>query len=101
MGLRLDLQFILEAVLGSTNVYFQPPASTTLIYPCIVYKRSGIKSQFGDNIPYFLSKEYTLTVIYKDADSDLIDRVALLPKCKLDQTFTTDNLYHAIFTIIY
>lgn len=101
MGLRLDLQTLLEAVLGSDKVYFQPPASTTLTYPCIVYKRSGIKSLFGDNIPYFLAKEYTLTVIYKDPDSDLMDKVAKLPKCKLDRTFTSDNLYHAVFTINY
>lgn len=101
MGLRLDLQTKLEAVLGTNKVYFQPPASIILTYPCIVYKRSGIKSQFGDNIPYSMSKEYTLTVIYKDPDSDLVDKVAQLPKCKLDRTFTSDNLYHAIFTIFF
>lgn len=99
MAPRLELQSKLEAVLGTDKVYFQPPASVTLTYPCIVYKRSGIKSLFGDNIPYFLSKEYTLTVIYKDPDSDLVDKVAQLPKCKLDRTFTSDNLYHAVFTI--
>lgn len=105
MGQRVDLQALLQAVIGvvpgKTNVHFQPPASTTLTYPCIVYKRSGIKSLFGDNIPYFLAKEYTLTVIYQDPDSDLMDKIALLPKCKLDRTFTLDNLYHAVFTISY
>lgn len=99
MAPRLELQTRLEAVLGTNKVYFQPPASLTLTYPCIVYKRSGIKSLFGDNIPYSLSNEYTLTVIYKDPDSDLVDKVAKLPKCKLDRTFTNDNLYHAVFTI--
>lgn len=101
MAPRLELQTKLEAVLGTNKVYFQPPASLTLTYPCIVYKRSGIKSLFGDNIPYFLEKEYTLTVIYKDPDSDLMDKVAQLPKCKLDRTFTNDNLYHAVFTIYF
>lgn len=102
MGLRLDLQSILQAIIGGTNnVYFQPPASTTLTYPCIIYKRSDIISQFGDNIPYFLEKEYTLTVIYKDPDSDLPDKIARLPKCKLNQMFSVDNLYHSVFTISY
>ena len=101
MAPRLELQTKLEAVLGTNKVYFQPPASLTLTYPCIVYKRSGIKSLFGDNIPYSLSNEYTLTVIYKDPDSDLVDKVAQLPKCKLDRTFTNDNLYHAVFTIYF
>lgn len=99
MAPRLELQTKLEAVLGTDKVYFQPPASLTLTYPCIVYKRSGIKSLFGDNIPYSLSNEYMLTVIYKDPDSDLVDKVAKLPKCKLDRTYTSDNLYHAVFTI--
>lgn len=105
MGQRLDLQAILQAVIGvvdgTINVHFQPPASTTLTYPCIIYKRSGIKSLFGDNIPYFLQKEYILTVIYQDPDSDIVDKIALLPKCKVDRMFTLDNLYHAIFTISY
>lgn len=101
MAPRLELQTKLEAVLGTDKVYFQPPASLTLTYPCIVYKRSGIKSQFGDNIPYSLSNEYTLTVIYKDPDSDLVDKVSKLPKCKLDRTYTNDNLYHALFTIYF
>lgn len=99
MAPRLELQTKLEAVLGTDKVYFQPPASVTLAYPCIVYKRSGIKSLFGDNIPYSLTKEYTLTLIYKDPDTDLVDKIAQLPKCKLDRTFTSDNLYHAVFTI--
>lgn len=103
MGLRLDLQAMLQDLIGEIpgkkNVHFQPPPSTSLTYPCIVYKRSGIRSQFGDNIPYSLSNEYTLTVIYQDPDSDLMDKIARLPKCKLDRTFTNDNLYHAVFTI--
>lgn len=99
MATRLDLQTQLEAVLGSDKVYFQPPASVVLTYPCIVYKRSGIKSRFGDNVPYFLSKEYKLTVIYRDPDSDLPDKLSRLPKCRLDNVFTSDNLYHGVFTI--
>lgn len=103
MGQRLELQTLLEDLIGQipgkTNVHFQPPPSTSLTYPCLVYKRSGITSRFGDNIPYFLEKEYILTVIYQDPDSDLMDKVARLPKCKLDRTFTNDNLYHAVFTI--
>lgn len=100
MGLRLDLQAILQNIIGgSNNVHFQPPASTNLTYPCIIYRRNDIQSQFGDNIPYLLSKEYILTVIYKDPDSDLPDKIAKLPKCKSDQMFPVDNLYHAIFKI--
>ena len=36
---RLELQDLLETVLGSQYVYFQPPATLRMRYPCIVYAR--------------------------------------------------------------
>ena len=41
MASRLNLQDKLEEVLGSKQVYFQPPESLKLKYPCIVYSRSN------------------------------------------------------------
>ena len=37
MASRLELQTKLEELMDSRNVYFQPPTSTTISYPCIVY----------------------------------------------------------------
>ena len=37
MAQRLILQSALEAILGSRNVYFQPPSGFQMQYPCIVY----------------------------------------------------------------
>jgi len=33
MGTRLELQNLLENILGSRNVYFQPPENLKLNYP--------------------------------------------------------------------
>lgn len=101
MGLRTELQTLLESLLGSDKVYFQPPSGHTLSYPCIVYTRSNIRAKFADDIPYKLQKEYTITVIYQDPDSVIPDKISKLPRCVFDRQFKTDNLNHDVFNILY
>jgi len=101
MASRLNLQTLLETLLGSENVYFQPPPSFQMEYPCIVYNRSNIRSQHGDNIPYKLVKEYTITVIDANPDSEIPDKVAALPRCSFDRPFKSDNLNHDVFNILF
>ena len=52
MPSRLNLQTTLETILGSRNVYFQPPESVKLKYPAIVYSRNDIMNQFADDGVY-------------------------------------------------
>lgn len=101
MGTRLDLQAILETVLGTANVYFQPPPSFKMVYPCIVYERSRATTEFADNNPYFREKKYKLTLIDTDPDSLIPDRIARLSKCIFDTHYTSDGLNHDVFTISY
>lgn len=98
---RLKLQAILEEKLGSSNVYFQPPASVRMKYPAIVYSRSDIDNRFADNSPYSQEKAYTVTVIDKDPDSKIVDRIASLPKCMYDRNYRVENLNHDVFTLFY
>lgn len=101
MGQRLDLQTLLETLLGSENVYFQPPPNVTMSYPCIVYNRSNIRSTHGDNLPYKLDHQYTITVIDANPDSLIPGKVALLPQCSYDRGFKSDNLNHDVFNILF
>lgn len=101
MGDRLDLQTILESILGSTNVYFQPPPSKEILYPCIVYERSNINTEFANNYPYKHIKQYTVTVIDKNPDSLIPDKISLLQGCIFDRHFTVDNLNHDIFSLYF
>lgn len=98
---RLELQAILEELLGSTNVYFQPPANIRMAYPAIVYSKSDIDNRFADNSPYSQEKAYTVTVIDKDPDSEIVDRLAQLPKCMYDRNYKSENLNHDVFTLFY
>lgn len=99
--LRTYLQTLLEDTLGSRNVYFQPPESLKLKYPAIVYKLSNINTLFANNDPYLRDKVYQVTLIDFNPDSEIAEKIATLPMCKFNTSFTADNLNHFIFTITF
>lgn len=84
---------------AARHVYFQPPEGFRMAYPCIVYERKGIDSRHADNEPYLTQKRYQVTVIDKSPDSLIPDKVAMLPKCRHEQYFASDNLHHDVFTL--
>ena len=99
MAPRTELQTLLEGVLGSTNVYFQPPATLMMSYPCIVYSRDGARPKFADNKPYLNMKRYQVTVIDRNPDSLVPDRVAELPLSSFDRHYVSSGLNHDVFTL--
>lgn len=101
MGQRLQLQSLLESVLGSGQVYFQPPANVHMNYPCIVYKRDNARTEFAGNTPYRYTKRYQVIYIGQDPDSEVPDRIAELPMCIFDRHYAVDNLNHDVFSIFY
>lgn len=101
MGTRIQLQSLLEALLVSRNVYFQPPPSVKMKYPCVVYSLSDIDTKFADNNPYSNSRRYQLTAIDPNPDSIIPDKLAWLPMCIFDRSYTSDNLNHYVFNIYF
>lgn len=101
MSRRTDLQVILETLIGSTNVYFQPPETIKMVYPCIVYEHYSGRTFFADNKPYTHSKCYQITVIDKNPDSVILDAVVMLPMCMFNRHFAVDNLNHDIYILYY
>lgn len=101
MGLRTSLQSILEDLLDSTNVYFQPPNNVQMEYPCIVFKRDTADTEFAGNNPYRYTKRYQVTVIARDPDSGIPDKVAGLPTCVHNRFFTANNLNHDVFVLYF
>lgn len=98
---RLELQALLEELLGSRNVYFQPPASVRMQYPAIVYSRSQIEDEFANNLVYKRAVAYEITVIDKNPDSEIVEKVSFLPLCKHNRHYTADTLNHDVFTLYY
>lgn len=98
---REALQALFEELLGSRNVYYQPPESVKLNYPCIVYERSGIRTESANNKAYLKHNRYTVTYIDEDPDSEIPDKLLELGYCKLDTHFEADNLNHDVFTLYF
>jgi hypothetical protein len=98
---RLELQALLEGVLGSRNVYFQPPSNVQMNYPCIVYAHDQAKTEFAGNHPYSRTKRYQVTVIDRNPDTLIPDDVAQLPLSNLNRVFTADNLHHYVFNLYF
>lgn len=96
-----ELQSFLESLLGSRNVYYNPPASLRMRYPAIVYSRSKIENQFASDGVYMQSHRYELTVVTDDADAEIIQTVSRLPKCSYNRHFVSDNLHHTVFTLYF
>lgn len=101
MGDRLNLDAIFEELLGSNEVYFQPPASVKMQYPAIVYRRYNIDNAHADDGVYKQSLEYEVIVIDRDPDSEIVMKVSRLPRCRHERHYTADGLNHDAFKLIY
>lgn len=96
---RLELHEVLCNILGSRNVYFQPPATLQMKYPCIVYKAQAMTSEHANNLPYTIYDRYRIIAISKDPDSILPKKLVRLQGVRAAQPYTSDNLHHWPFEI--
>jgi hypothetical protein len=101
MAQRLELQALLETLLGSRNVYFQPPPSVEMKYPCIVYKRDRVNTIYANNLPYRNKTRYQVTVMDRDPDSVIHKRIGQLPLSSYDRFYTADNLNHDVYNLFF
>lgn len=99
MAPRLEFHTLLKTF--TDNVYFQPPSNIKLEYPCIVYSRDFEKTEFADNQPYSREKRYMVTVIAREPDSDIPDKVGSLPKSLFDRHFAADDLNHDVYNVYF
>lgn len=101
MDRRLELQTKLEELLGSRNVYYQPPATIQMSYPAIVYSKELYDIKTANDYIYLKKKRYSLTVIDRRPDNPVIEKLMELPLCGYDRHYTSDNLHHDVLTIYY
>jgi hypothetical protein len=99
MAPRLDLHDLLLEI--TDHVYFQPPSNIKLQFPCIVYQREGGKSEYADNRPLWHTKRYQVTVIDRDPDTDLPDKVVELPMSEFSRAFMADDLNHYVINLYF
>ena len=101
MDRRAELGKIFREILGNGNVYFQPPSNTQMRYPAIRYERSEMAVKHADNGTYNRRIRYTVTVIDSNPDSEIVNRVSMLPYFYFDRHYAQDNLNHDVFEIYF
>lgn len=96
---RMKLDEILREI--CPNVYFNPPESIKMVYPCIIYKRSVGNTRYADNSAYVFKINYQITILDKDPDSKLIKPVSSIPGCRYDRHYKADKINHDVFDIYF
>lgn len=96
---RIALHNQLVQILGSDNVYFQPPESLKMTYPAIVYERYDLPVLNADNEKYLRSAKYRVTVIDQSPDSSVVDELSKLKFAKFNRHFATNGLNHDVFLV--
>lgn len=98
---RYDLHEILVEILGSRNVYYQPPATVKMQYPCIVYGLDDLTVRHANDGLYSRKTRYQVTAMYKDPDSDLPHQIASIPYASFDTQFVSDGLIHSVLSLYF
>lgn len=102
MASRLKLHEELCELLGSRNVYFQPPESVKMMYDAIRYELSDKDIKRANNRVYRKTDEYSGVVITRDPDTTLPDAILEhFEMCSLGRPYVADNLNHYPFTLYY
>lgn len=101
MSRRLELQTKFEEMLGSRNVYYQPPENLKMEYPAIRYSKSNIRSHYADDVKYSNFTCYEIIVIDKRPDNQVIEKILSLPLSSFDRRYVSDNLNHDVITLYY
>lgn len=101
MSERLELHNLLLSINNNKNVYFQPPESVKMEFPCIVYALRSIDSLHANNNVYNTRDTYMVTTIDKNPDSLLPRLIQEIPTARHLDSFTKDNNNHNVFTLVY
>lgn len=97
---RLKLHAKICEIIGSKNVYFQPPESFKIEYPCVIYSLSSVSPFHANNTKYSTFDEYQIIYITKDPDTAIRNKILnYLRYCRFDRYYSSDNLHHFVFTL--
>lgn len=101
---RLELQETLKDILGSDQVYYEPPETVKMHYPAIVYSLARMHNRAADNFTVYMRYD-SYTVMYIDPTPQTtrtgtpLEKILALDGCVFDRTYVMDNLHHYVFTI--
>lgn len=101
MASRKELHNRLCEILGYKNVYFNPPESMKIEYPCIVYNLDNKENVKADNRNYLKRNYYNVTLIHPDPVNKIQDMIMDLDYCSFVSFYSVDDLNHYRYQIYY
>jgi hypothetical protein len=101
-GNRLVLRRLLSEAMEECGeepkLYYQPPESMKLAYPCFVYHFDGFQNRVADNVKYTTGVSFDVTYITRSPTSRVPIVVNKIPLMSFDRYYTADNLHHYVYT---
>jgi len=96
---RLTLHQTLVDILGSNNVYYNPPETLQMKFPCIVYNLDYIEDMHADNSKYIDWTTYKIYVVSKKVDHPAIRQILNIPMTRFSTRYVRDGLYHDVIIL--
>lgn len=97
----LQIQALLEELLGSDEVHLQPPSGHKMSYPAIKYNLDLWETDKADNKPYRHKKRYQITIMDTNPRSLIPAKVAALPMSTFDRFYPAEGLNHFVFNVYF
>lgn len=97
---RVDIQEKFKFLLGSDNVYYQPPANLKMKYPAIVYSLDGLDVKRFDNTRLINKNCFSVTHIYRNESENLVETMLKnFEYISFDNRSIVDGIYNDHYTI--
>lgn len=102
MADRMELQKKLCSILGSNNVYFEPPENIKINYPCFIYSIESPYTTGANNKLYSYMNSYSVTYINRDPHIEIIEKMlSSFTYATTGSSYVSDGLHHYTFDIFF
>lgn len=99
-----DIRDILYTIHDTKNVYYNPPSSIQMKFPCFRFEMNNTDIKYADNVSYMRTKRWTITYISRDVediDPVIKEMLDAFKYCTQETQFKSDNLQHVVFNLYF
>ena len=99
-----ELRDQLYLVNNTKNVYYNPPSSIKMEFPCFRFELNNVDVKHADNKAYARKKRWAVTYISRNVeDIEIVSEQMfdIFQYCNFDTSFRADNLNHAVFNLYF
>lgn len=96
---REGLHQFLVAILGSAEVYMDPPENLKMRYPAIVYTRTDVRQQYADDGVYLCSDKYEIVVVSRTPMHPATTKLLQTARVRFNKHYVVNGLHHDVMTL--